>query len=520
MRSFDLQPLRNSTPVGRSPRSVRLTLQEPGLKSNAKVCGIASNLYSDWRSQSRVAFALRDAGEPVPSERVLQQIWAHQRLKRDRLKTLDGRPVRVLHPGFWNHEAGPDFRNAIVQFGSASARSGDVEVDLHPAGWRGHGHDRNPAYQKVILHVVWDGAPNEDCPLPTLALKSRLDAPLNELSSWLGDDTPGLLAGQCSAPLRDLPEPMLLEVLQQAALIRLQRKAGEFAARARQAGWEQSLWEGSFAALGYKQNLWPMRRAAELLPRLLAPESKKPGDVLALQARLLGVSGLLPVELSRAQAGVDDYLRRVWDRWWREREAFAEFILPREIWRFHGLRPANHPQRRLALAAHWLAAGDLPDKLERWFTATIPDNKLEGSLLKILRVKTDAFWSRHWTFRSPEMSKPQPLLGARRATDLAMNVILPWFWMRAVAGKNASMQQIAEHRYFAWPKAEDNAVLRLARRRLLGGAHTLVLKTAALQQGLLQIVRDFCEHSNALCENCRFPELVKSLRAEGKPGAP
>jgi hypothetical protein len=112
------------------------------------------------------------------------------------------------------------------------------------------------------------------------------------------------------------------------------------------------------------------------------------------------------------------------------------------------------------------------------------------------------------------MSKSQPLLGARRVTDLAVNVILPWFWMRAVAGTSAAAQQIAEQRYFAWPRAEDNAVLRLARQRLLGGAHARALRTASLQQGLLQIVRDFCEHSNALCENCRFPELVRSLRTE------
>jgi len=26
---------------------------------------------------------------------------------------------------------------------------------------------------------------------------------------------------------------------------------------------------------------------------------------------------------------------------------------------------------------------------------------------------------------------------------------------------------------------------------------------------LIQITRDFCEHSNAVCENCRFPELVR-----------
>ena len=499
---------------------MRLTLQKPQSKSNGKVSGISSNLYVEWRAQAPAALALRDAGEPAPPERLLQQIWLHQRLQRDRLKTLDGQRVRVLHPGFWNHEAGPDFRHAILQFGQASPRSGDVEIDLHPAGWRGHGHDRNPAYRNVILHVVWDAEPSVACPVATLRLKSRLDAPLGELRLWLGQDAgePGLLAGQCSAPLRDLSEDTLREVLHQAALIRLERKATQLAARARQVGWEQSLWEGLFAALGYKHNVWPMQRLAELVPLLRANESQSRITALVLQARLLGLSGLLPVDLTRARAGADNYLRRVWDHWWREREEFAEFILPRAIWRFHGLRPANHPQRRLALAAHWLAAGDLPDKLERWFTAKIPDNKLEWSLLEILRVERDEFWSRHWTFRSARMVKPQPLLGARRVADLAVNVVIPGFWMRAVAGTSTAVRQIAEHRYLAWPKAEDNAVLRLARQRLFGGSHARALKTAALQQGLLQIVRDFCEHSNALCENCRFPELVRSLRAEQSRG--
>jgi len=82
-----------------------------------------------------------------------------------------------------------------------------------------------------------------------------------------------------------------------------------------------------------------------------------------------------------------------------------------------------------------------------------------------------------------------------------------------VAGKNDRLQEAAEHRYFVWPKAQDNAVLRLARQRLFGGAKASEIGTAAAQQGLLQIVRDFCQHSNALCENCRFPELVRKLRS-------
>jgi uncharacterized protein DUF2851 len=497
-----------------SQRYARLTLQKRAPKSNGKVTGIPDNLYARWRARSPAAAdALREAREAVPSERLLQQVWQHQRLLRDQLRTLDGKTVRVLHPGFWNREAGPDFRQAIVQIVPDPPCSGDVEIDLHPGGWRSHGHDRNPSYQNVILHVVWDGVTDAPGTLPTVALKSHLDAPLSELAQWLGDEArvPGSLSGQCSAPLRDLPEEIVSELLRQAASIRLRRKADAFAARARQCGWEQSLWEGLFAALGYKQNVWPMRHLAELLPRLLEIGSKK--GAFAFQARLLGVGGLLPTEPTRAQVGADSYLRRIWDQWWRERDELAEFILPRELWRFNGLRPANHPQRRLALVAHWLCDDDLPDKLERWFIAKVPDEKLTSSLLKILQVAGDDFWSWHWTLRSARMPKPKPLLGAQRVTDLAVNVILPWFWMRAVAGKSEAMQQTAEHRYIAWPRGEDNAILRLARQRLLGGTKARWLRTAAMQQGLLQIVRDFCEHSNALCDDCPFPGLVQGFAA-------
>jgi hypothetical protein len=95
-----------------------------------------------------------------------------------------------------------------------------------------------------------------------------------------------------------------------------------------------------------------------------------------------------------------------------------------------------------------------------------------------------------------------------------VNVILPWLWSRAAEEKNASLQKNVEQRYFAWPSAEDNSLLRLARQRLLGGAPRKALSGAAAQQGLIQIVRDFCEHSNALCENCKLPELIREWNAQ------
>ena len=132
--------------------------------------------------------------------------------------------------------------------------------------------------------------------------------------------------------------------------------------------------------------------------------------------------------------------------------------------------------------------------------------------MEILQVGRDEFWSWHLTFKSPRLKKPLPLLGDSRIADLAINVILPWLWIRAVEGGNQKIQNEVERRYFAWPPAEDNSVLKLARQRLLGTSDEKMLKTAAQQQGLIQIVRDFCEHSNAACDYCKFPELAREFR--------
>jgi hypothetical protein len=497
----------------------------------------AENFYAAWRARHRAVDVLRDENG-FPTERLLQAIWQHQRLRRDQLKTLDGQSVRILHPGFANAEGGPDFRGAVIQIGAEPPRAGDVEVDLRSHGWRAHGHDRNPNFRSVILHVVWeDTKPIGNAPV-VLSLKTALDAPLGELSQWLENESasvlPENLRGQCSAPLRALDEAQLANLLSQAARVRLEAKAAQFSARARHAGWEQALWEGLFRALGYKHNAWPMQNLAESRGRWTSHAN----SALEFQARLLGIGGLLPAELTRSQTSSDAYLRRVWDCWWRERDEFADCILPRAVWKFHGLRPANHPQRRLALASHWLADKNFIPKIEKWIAAEISKGRA-GSLLpaadatdsahgvarptaqkfceslhEILQPPPNEFWSWHWTWRSVRLKKPQPLLGAPRVTDLAVNVILPWLWARAAEGKNAALRLEIEQRYFAWPAAEDNSVLKLARQRLLGTSGSRALRSAAAQQGLLQIIRDFCAHSNAVCDHCRLPDLVQGLKSK------
>ena len=404
-----------------------LTLRPQKRKKKFQVTSQPGNFYAQWRAQTVVANYLRD--EHFPTERLLQAIWQHQRIKRGELKTAGGKVVRVFHPGFASVEGGPDFCNAILQIGDDAPKSGDVEIDLRASGWRAHGHDKNKNFQNVLLHVVWENEVqsqkfNIQSPA-ILILQNVLDAPLAELSLSLENESlrslPENLRGKCCAPLRELDETKLTELLRQAARVRFENKTAQFLARAKNVGWEQTLWENLFRALGYKHNVWPMQNLAETK----SIWARGATSAFEFQARLLGVSGLLPAELARAQKSSDNYLRRVWDFWWRERDGFENCILPHTVWKFHGLRPANHPQRRLALASHWLADKNLISKIENWSAAEISDKRLVSSLLEIFQAGRDEFWSWHWTFKSARMKKPQPLIGDARVTDLAVNVILP-----------------------------------------------------------------------------------------------
>ena len=196
----------------------RLDFAEASAQKQSQVSQLSTNFYAQWRLRSGAACVLRDEHDSPP-EHLLQAIWQHQRLRRDQLTTLDGRPVRVLHPGFVSREGGPDFRSAVLQIGDDAPRSGDVEVDIRASGWRAHGHDRNPTFQNVLLHVVWDAERSMMQSPPVLPLRNSLDAPVGELSLWLECQSPDALPenqrGKCAPALRELNESQQTELLRE-----------------------------------------------------------------------------------------------------------------------------------------------------------------------------------------------------------------------------------------------------------------------------------------------------------------
>jgi len=86
-------------------------------------------------------------------EQLLHYVWKHKLFPLKELETTDGKFVEVIDPGLYNRNAGPDFFNAKVNI-NRTLWVGNVEIHDKSSDWYLHGHDKDPHYDNVVLHVA------------------------------------------------------------------------------------------------------------------------------------------------------------------------------------------------------------------------------------------------------------------------------------------------------------------------------------------------------------------------------
>ena len=158
------------------------------------------------------------------SELELQRRWAESRWPTPFLRTDADRCIRVISPGRWNHGPGPDFRGAQILDSDGLARRGDVELHLEPRAWLQHGHGDDPAYGRVMLHVVERSRAGGDVD-PRIPQASRLPPAMS--SQTVAANAEPAISPPCVDIVQRAGASAVDAQLQRIALRRFQRKVRE-----------------------------------------------------------------------------------------------------------------------------------------------------------------------------------------------------------------------------------------------------------------------------------------------------
>lgn len=398
------------------------------------------------------------------------------------LQTTTGEPVEVIDAGLPNTNAGPDFFNAKLKIGG-TLWVGNIEVHTLASDWMRHGHDKDAAYDNVILHV----AETVDCEVfrangvsvPQLQLpcpdpvRQRYD----ELSH-------AEIYPPCYSILSSLPKLTVHSWLSALQVERFEQKARVIATRLERCNnhWEDVFFITLARNFGFGLNGDAFEAWASRLP--FRAIDKHRDDLFQVEAFFFGQAGLLDEELPDA----DGYYRKL-QKEFRYLQHKFELSVPMTAtqWRFLRLRPGNFPHVRLAQLAN------LYYKERSLFSRIMEADTLEA-VRKLLTVTASPYWEEHFNFRKVSSSREKQV-GKNAQNLIIINTVIPFLYAYGLHKADELLCERATG-FLESLKAEDNHIIRH-----WSGAG-LPVSTAADSQALLQLQKEYCDKKD--CLRCRF----------------
>jgi hypothetical protein len=400
-------------------------------------------------------------------EALLQFIWQYNLYRPGELKTNDGQPVQVLHPGLLNRDAGPDFSMARVKIGD-TLLVGNVELHLRSSDWKKHGHDSDPAYSRIIMHVVYEHDGLQAGNAPMLQLKEHIPDYVLERYTNLIQTTAPL---PCASRLPWVNELTRSSWLSRMLVERWEQKLGQWSEELNQAGgdWHTLFWWRLAANFGLKVNAAPFLLLAQSLPlRIVTKQS----SLLQIEALLFGQAGFLNGQFA------DDYSQTLQREYAFLQHKYSLTPLELHLWKFMRLRPASFPTIRIAQLAALIHS--VPDLF-----SAISDNKGAADLAKMLSVKADKYWDDHYRFDEKSARAGAKYLGEDAIQNIIINTIAPMrFLYQHTHGKQANAE--AALQLLDELPQEDNRIIRMLRENGWKPAN------AGNTQSLIQLHNNYC----------------------------
>lgn len=426
-------------------------------------------------------------------EKLMQYLWQHKLLISTGMRLSDGRPMQVIDTGTLNTDSGPDFFNAKIKI-DGETWVGNIEIHVRASDWYRHGHDHDPAYDSVILHVVGvddravrarDGRLLPQIALPCNPAFSERYSAL--ISASATDNLP------CGHTISTLPALKVSDWLQAMGYERLLEKVDRITSQLHTAAgdWEETAYITLARALGFSTNSDPFERLARATP--LRYIRKHADDLRLVEAMLMGQAGLLD------PAPDDNYYAAKLRDEYRFIATKFELRQPGIQWKMSRMRPANLPHRRIALLARIITSGR--SLLSNILSVTSIDDAMS-----LFNRRLDGYWSHSFTFNDyvgDETNTPVAL-SRTSVASLIINVVAPltYAWGQ-VRGDYRAMERAGD--LLEQMPAEHN------RLTLPFESAGVKIGNALESQALIQARRAYCQTGK--CLYCRIGHAMLSAAA-------
>ena len=409
-------------------------------------------------------------------EDFLHYIWKHKAFTAKSLKTTCGEDIAIKQFGQHNHNAGPDFFNAQINIDN-QLWAGNVEIHIKSSDWYVHNHERDKAYDNVILHVVWEHDTEvfrqDNSKIPTLELKDYVDKSLLEnykklikSKNWIN----------CEADFPKVNDFLLDNWLERLFIERLERKSEIISKLLNTSNndWEAILFKMLLKNFGLKVNGEAFLSLANSVDYSVIRKLQK--DTLDIEALLFGQANLLVEDIQ------DAYFLDLKTRYQFLRQKFKIVntgVLPVQFFR---LRPPNFPTIRLSQFANLYTS-------EHQLFSKVMALKTMEEFYELFKKGVTDFWMTHYTFaKASKISKK--LLTKSFVDLLIINTIIPLKFSYAKSqGQNIDNDLFELIKQI---KSESNSVVKKFFEL------KSIKKSALSSQALLQLKQNYCDKNKCL----------------------
>ncbi len=422
------------------------------------------------------------------SEDLIHYLWKTKRFIYSNLKTTEGLTVEIFNWGLHNHHSGPDFSNGKIKIGDTTW-AGNVEMHISSSDWDRHKHTGDPAYDNVVLHVVWEHdkeiMDQNGTPIPTLVISQYVEKKLlNRYVELMQNE----LRIPCEKLISNVDLSRMNLWLHNILIERLETKTTYLTnlLKHTENDWNQVFFIALAKYMGLKINAEPFEQLARSFDINIL--WKIGDDLKKIEALLFGQAGMLQ------SSDGDEYYQELRSEYIHLSTKYQLQHIETVGWKFARMRPANFPTVRIAQLASLMYH-------HRSIFSKILEAKNVKEVHQFIKVAPSEYWNDHYRFDKNSIYKEKPI-GDNLIQIVVINVVSPLlFLFGKKLGKEPFQDKSIE--YLESTKPEINKITKLWKE--LG----VKADSAYFSQGLIQLKTQYCDEKK--CMSCSVGDQLLRL---------